>query len=138
SLLNDALRMKCWVFVSASQRMITLWSALTTGMFGGGAGQQAGAAGDSKSQTSKASATDRASQERTIMVEPPEGERGKEGRLLPSSLLRILKSSRGSYQESIKAGRPLRPAASGVPAIGTRSAHGFARILFAVYSERSD
>src|SRR4051794_40061154 len=40
SLLNDALRMKCCIFLSASQIMMTVWSALTTGLPEGGAGQQ--------------------------------------------------------------------------------------------------
>src|SRR5262249_7883352 len=46
SLLKDARRMKCSVLVAASQMRITVWSALTTGLPEGGAGQQAGTGGE--------------------------------------------------------------------------------------------
>src|SRR5205809_276836 len=46
SLLKDACRMKCWVFVAGSQMRMTVWSALTTGLPDGGAGQQASPGGE--------------------------------------------------------------------------------------------
>src|SRR4051794_34110848 len=42
-LLDVAWRMKCCDLVAASQTMMTVWSALTTGLPDGGAGQHAGA-----------------------------------------------------------------------------------------------
>jgi hypothetical protein len=40
-LVNEALRMKCWVWVASSQMMMTDWSALTTRLPGGATAQQA-------------------------------------------------------------------------------------------------
>jgi hypothetical protein len=48
SLLKEAVRMKCSVLLAASQMMITVWSAFTTGLPGREAGQQADATGDKR------------------------------------------------------------------------------------------
>src|SRR5207248_8748894 len=75
SLLKDALRMKCCILVAASQMMMTVWSALTTGLPDGGAGQQAGAGGEPSSGNSTKPMSSRKIQERS-----EERRVGKEGR----------------------------------------------------------
>src|SRR5262245_59461669 len=65
--------MKCSVFVAASQTMTTVWSAFTTGLPDGGAGQQAHTAGGTSQQGSSVATNDNTRGAREDMIALLEG-----------------------------------------------------------------
>src|SRR5438128_646138 len=64
----------CSILLAASQRMMTVWSALTTSLPDGGAGQQPGAIGVQTAGASKSTPSKRKNQLR-VMVSTPRGEK---------------------------------------------------------------